>query len=57
MKKNLLIVVLSIILFGACSNEEYDNIVDGKPSITKIYSSDLLLATEKGEGTEISTRG
>lgn len=57
MKKNLLFVALSIILFGACASEEHNNITDEKPSVTKTYSSDLLLATEGGTDPEISTRG
>lgn len=57
MKKNLLFVALSIMMFGACASEEYDNITDEKPSVAKTYSSDLLLATEGGTDPEISTRG
>lgn len=57
MKKNLLFAALSVILFGACASEEYDNLTDEKPSVAKTYSSDLLLATEGGTDPEISTRG
>lgn len=58
MKKVLSFIASSIILlFGACSSEDNDNISQGAATSNKIYASDLVLATEKGNGTDISTRG
>lgn len=58
MKKNksLLFIALSIILFGACTSE--DNGGNSNPvAVAGVYSSDLLLATEQGGGSQVSTRG
>ena len=55
--KQLLFIVSSIILFGACSNNDFDNLTNTEHNIAKTYSSDILLATEKGEEPDISTRG
>lgn len=55
--KHLLFIALSVILFVACNNEEFDNITKTEQNIAKIYSSDIVLATEQGEEPNISTRG
>lgn len=55
--KQLLFIALSIIMFGACSNDDFDNLTNTEHNIAKTYSSDILLATEKGEEPDISTRG
>lgn len=58
MKIKIFFLVLSIVLLGACANEDYENITNvDKNDIIKTYSSDLLLATEGGGTTDISTRG
>ena len=53
--KVLLFTALSIILFGACTSE--DNGGNSNPvAVAGVYSSDLLLATEQGGGSQVSTR-
>lgn len=51
----LLLISLGIFLIWACTRDE--NGATGKPVVPGIYSSDLLLATEQGGGTQVSTRG
>lgn len=55
--KRLLFIASSIILFVACSNNDFDNLTNTEHNIAKTYSSDIVLATEKGEEPDISTRG
>lgn len=52
---SLLLISLGIFLIWACTRDE--NGATGKPVVPGIYSSDLLLATEQGGGTQVSTRG
>lgn len=55
--KKILLLILSVVLLGACSSEDGSNIGSGQTGNGKTYSADLLLATPKGDGTDISTRG
>lgn len=55
--KKILLLILSVVLLGACSSEDNSNIGSGQTGNGKTYSADLLLATPKGDGTDISTRG
>lgn len=53
--RNLLFMLLGIVVWYACTD---DNEQGGrKPIAAGTYSSDLLLATEQGGGTQVSTRG
>lgn len=55
--KKILLLILSVVLLGACSSEDNNNIGGTQTGTLKTYSADLLLATPKGEGTDVITRG
>lgn len=55
--KKILLLILSVVLLGACSSEDNSNIGSGQTGNGKTYSADLLLATPKGDKPDINTRG
>lgn len=55
--KKILLLILSVMLLGACSSEDNSNIGSGQTGNGKTYSADLLLATPKGDKPDINTRG
>lgn len=55
--KKILLLILSVVLLGACSSEDNSNIGSGQIGNGKTYSADLLLATPKGDKPDINTRG
>ena len=53
--RNLLFMLLGIVVWSACTDDNEQG--GSKPIAAGTYSSDLLLATEQGGETQVSTRG
>lgn len=53
--RNLLFMLLGIVVWYACTDDNEQG--GSKPIAAGTYSSDLLLATEQGGGSQVSTRG
>lgn len=55
--KKLFMLILGMVLLGACASEENSDLGNGQTGNGKNYSADILLATPKGNGTDVTTRG
>lgn len=55
--KKLILFIMSVALFVACSSEDNNNVSGGLTGDGKTYSADILLATPKGDGQDVTTRG